>query len=265
MTPSLAQTQGLFQNRLLSGAPEIKDHLVNGGPFLGVYDRAYKARLFEVLAEDFPATHTLLGDDSFAEAVDDYLNAHPSEAKSIRWIGRHFSTWLSTDERWRKHAVLAEMAAFEWALGLAFDAPDDETLTVDGLAAVPPDAWPHLTFTFHPSFNTLALTYEVAPFQQAVANERDPESAPEQLVAGSTWAVWRDPQSLIVNYRPLSEEEAWGLEILKKGGAFAALCETLAETGNAENAALKAAGYLRNWIEAGWITGLDGVPMSWPE
>jgi len=265
MTPSLSQTQGLFQDRLISGTPDIKDLLVDGGPFLSVYDRAYKARLFEVMAEDFPATHTLLGDEAFAQAVDAYLDAHPSQAKSIRWIGRHFSQWLSSEERWRKHPVLADMAAFEWALGLAFDAPDDEVLSIGDLAAIPPDAWPHLTFTFPTSFSTLSLNFDVAPFQQAVVGERDPEAAPEQLVTASTWAVWRNPQDLIVNYRPLSDEETLGLGALKQGEPFAVLCEALAETGDQENAALKAAGYLRNWIEAGWISGLSGVPVSWPE
>jgi len=263
MTATLSQTQSLFQNRLLNGAPEIKEHLVDGGPFLEVYDRAYKARLLEVMAEDFPGVHTLLGDEEFAEAASAYLDAHPSAAKSIRWIGRDFTAWLKDTPPWRHLPMLADMAAFEWALGLAFDAADAPPITTDNLTEIPPEAWPHLQFQFHPALNTAALAFDVVPFRQAVATEREPEAAPEALVTEAVWAVWRDPETLTVQYRLLGEEEAVGLAYLTSDGTFAGLCEVFARFGPENSAAVKAAGYLKNWIEAGWITAFTGAPMSW--
>jgi len=263
MTVTLSQTQSLFQNRLLSGASDIKEHLVDGGPFLKVYDRAYKARLLEVMAEDFPGVHTLLGDDEFAEAASAYLDAHPSAAKSIRWTGCHFASWLKNTSPWHRLPMLADMAAFEWALGLAFDAPDENAITTDNLAEIPPEAWPHLQFEFHPALNTVALIFDVVPFQQAVATERNPEAAPEALVTEAVWAVWRDSETLTVQYRLLGEEEVAGIDYLRNGGAFAGLCEVFARSGSEDDAAVKAAGYLKNWIEAGWIAAFTGAPISW--
>ena len=263
MNADLSQTQSMFQSRLLSGATEIEAHLVDGGPFLKVYDRAYLARLLEVMAADFPGVHTLLGDDEFHQAASAYLNDHPSTERSIRWLGQHFEAWLKQTSPWRDLPLLADMAAFEWALGLAFDAADQAAIEIDDLASIPPDIWPKLQFDFHPALTTLSLTFDVAPFQQAIAREQEPDAAPSQFETAQTWAVWRDPSDLRGSYRPLSQEEALGLHTLRNGAPFAALCEILAEFGDADESAFRAAGYLRNWVETGWITGHSATMLSW--
>lgn len=263
VTASLPETLDLFQARLLDGDAGICPHLTGGGPFLKVYDHAYRARLAEVLGEDFPAVHTLLGDDAFAEAVGAYIANHPSRARSIRWLGERFAEFLRGTDPWQSRPEIADMAAFEWGLGLAFDAPDAEALALEMLAGVPPEAWPILTFAFHPTLNTFQLMHDVGPFHQAVAAERDPDGAPALLGAPGTWAAWRDPDALIVRYRALEADEAAGLGVLLAGGDFAQLCEAVAATGDADQAALRAATLLRHWIEAGWIVDLAAEGMSW--
>ena len=57
----LGDLEDLFQKHLLDGGDTLAQHLKDDGPFLGVYDNAYTARLMEVLAEDFTTLHTLLG------------------------------------------------------------------------------------------------------------------------------------------------------------------------------------------------------------
>ncbi|MEQ9557874.1 MAG: DNA-binding domain-containing protein [Rhodospirillales bacterium] len=264
MTIPLTDLQDLFQDRLLTGRADIEAHLTSGGPFLKVYDHAYEARLLEVMGDDFPAVHTLLGDDAFAEAAAAYVRGHPSRRRSVRWLGAGFAAWLGVTAPWSDLPVVADMAAFEWGLGLAFDAPDAITLDVAALAAVPPEAWPVLGFDFHPAFNTFELSHEVATFQQAVAREEDPEAAPAPLADGAqTWAAWRDGATCQVRYRALAGDEAAGLAVLRDGGDFQALCERLADFGDADAAAPRAAGYLRGWVEGGWITGLSAPGFSW--
>ncbi len=263
MTASLPETLDLFQARLLDGDAGIYPHLTGGGPFLKVFDHAYRARLTEVLGEDFPAVHTLLGDDGFADALGAYIANHPSRARSIRWLGERFAEFLRGTDPWQSRPMIADMAAFEWGLGLAFDAPDADALALDALAGVPPEAWPILSFAFHPALNTFQLTHDVAPFHQAVAAERDPDAAPAPLEAPGTWAAWRDLDALIVRYRALDADEAAGLEVLLADGDFAQLCEAVAARGEADQAALRAATLLRHWAEAGWIVDLSAEGMSW--
>lgn len=265
MSQPFAHLQALFQDRLLTGAADIEAHLGDGGPFLKVYDNAYAARLMEVLVEDFPATHTLLGDDSFHAAANRYLRDHPSSRPSIRWLGAAFARWLRDTPPWDAVPVAPDMAAFEWGLGLAFDAPDATALDAEALATVPADHWPALTFGFHPALNTVELTHDVAPFQQAVATGRDPEAAPGNLSARETWAIWRDAAEDRVRFRPMTGDEAASLEVVRGGGTFADLCECAAGSPTVDNPALQAAGFLRGWLEAGWIVGFavaDQEPQS---
>ena len=263
MTASLAEIQSLFQDRLLKGNGGIETYLTAGGPFLKVYDHAYEARLIEVMGEDFPALHTLLGDDSFAEATSAYVRAHPSHSRSIRWLGKDFVEWLRGTAPWSDVPVAADMAAFEWALGIAFDAPDADVLAAEALADVPPEAWPILVFDLHQALSAFSVSHDVGPFQQAVSREDDPDAAPEPLGGSETWAAWRDPQSLQVRYRALNPDEAAGLRVLGEGRDFQTLCECLAAFGGEEDAALRAAGYLKGWIDAGWITGMSAEGFSW--
>ena len=44
---------------------------------LFIYAHAYKSRLVETLADDFPVLHSLVGDDMFEEICLDYIDKYP--------------------------------------------------------------------------------------------------------------------------------------------------------------------------------------------
>ena len=263
MSASLADLQSKFQARLMSGAKDIDTHLGGGGPFMGVYDFAYKARLVEILQADFEGLHTLLGDEKFDEASRAYLDAHPSTFRSARWVGGALSDWLAKTQPWSGIPEAVAMARFEWALGLAFDAVDAATVGFDEIAKVPPEAWPLLTLTIHPSVSVVDLTHDVAPFHHAVKAQEDPEGAPEPFATPETLVAWRDADALQAMYRALEADEAAMLRAAMDGRAFDFLCEVVAQHGAPDQAAMRAAGLLRLWIESGWIIGVDADGMSW--
>lgn len=263
-TPGLSEIQAAFQDRLLTGSDDLIAHLGDGARFLAVYDNAYAARLLEALGEDFDALHALLGDEQFDAAMRGYVAAHPSRHRSIRWLGQHLADWLRTAEPWRDLPQLADMAAFEWALGLAFDAVDAPVLRAEALAGVAPETWPGLAFDFHPALTVVDLAWDVVPFQQAVVAETDPEAAPELFDAPVAFAAWRDPESLTVLFRPMEPVEAAALAAARDGADFSRLCEIVAEAGEAETAAMQAAGLLKAWIDAGWIAALAEDGLSRP-
>lgn len=262
MTASLDNIQTAFQERLLNGSGNIHQYLADGGPFMKVYEHAYVARQQEIIGEQFPALMVLLGDDQFAEASRAYIKDNPPSKRSARWIGEHLPSWLAGHPTWSNHPVLVDMASFEWALAHAFDAPDAAPLTMEHLAAVPPDVWPMLMFEFQPALSLVELSHDVAPFQHAVVNEQEPSGAPALLDGVITHAVWRDHQSLIVQYRALDHGETIALTAALNGMTFTAVCEHLAEI-DEDNAAGVAAGYLRNWVETGLLSGIDAEGISW--
>lgn len=263
MSASLPDLQDQFQARLLTGDQAIDEHLTAGGPFMKAYDHAYRARLVEILTEEFEGLHTLLGDEKFFQTMTAYVDAFPSTTRSVRWLGRHLPDWLKSSEDWSGHPEVASMAAFEWMIGLAFDAPDAAGIGVGDIGQVPPEAWPMLTLTLHPALNTAALESDVSVFYQAVKSEVDPDAPPIPYEKAVTWAAWRDPQSLMVTYRALDEDEALALSAAADGQTFDAICEIIADCTEADEAAVRAAGLLRIWVESGWLIGLDAEGMSW--
>ena len=48
-----------------------------------------------------------------------------------------------------------------------------------------------------------------------------------------------------------------------EGQTFDGICEIVADLTEADEAAVRAAGLLRLWIESGWLIGLDAEGMSW--
>jgi len=217
---------------------------------LGVYAHAYRARLHEVLAKDYPGLRALAGEETFDAIAHDYIAAMPSHHPNARWYGARLAAFLSEDPRWNAQPELSEMAALDWAFGLAFDASDARSLTFDELAAVAPQDWPALRFALHPSLRWLSFERNVAAIRRALDHV---EVLPplERFDMPQPWVIWRHDFS--VRHRRLADEEAALLAELADGASFADLCETLSALHAPDAVALQAATLLRTWVADGWI------------
>lgn len=176
ITPDLASIQQVFQRRVLGAAAGIESHVLssvgaNAAERVAVYVDAYRSRLLESLGKDFPGVRRLLGDAEFERLGREYIDAHPSDTRSIRWFGRHLPALLRRTRRDRP--VVIEMADFEWQQGEVFDAPEAGRTTEAEFAAVPADAWPLMRLTFHPSMRRLDLAWNVVEYWQAI-NDKGP-------------------------------------------------------------------------------------------
>lgn len=258
---SLAELQRALQRHVLNadGGPQsdraanpfvLADARASAQRRLGVYAHAYRARLREVLAKDFPGLRALAGPDTFDAIALDYIAATPSHHPNARWYGARLSAFLRDDVRWRAQPALAEIASLDWAFGLAFDARDANAVTFDELAAVAPQDWPMLRFTLHPSLQRLSFNHNVAAIRRA-HDRGEPLPAPETFDASQPHAVWRN--DLTVRHRRLSSEEAELLARVADGARFAELCEVLTVSHAPDAVGLQAATLLRTWVADGWI------------
>ena len=221
---------------------------------LGAYYNAYRIRLIDCLATNFPGLQKEFGEQAFELMVLDYLQRYPSENPSVRWLGRHLAEFLSHSEHPQK-AFLSELAEFEWAQGLCFDAADSEHLfSFDDMVQIAPAAWPQIQLSFHPSVRWLDLYWNVAPYWLALDQH---ESPPEKQRAEipTRWLMWRKAMS--PNWRSLEVTEAWAIEAALNGTNFAGLCEGLLEWLGEETVAITAVGFLKQWIHDELITDVQ--------
>ena len=247
-----------FQEYVVAGKPGIDSEIEGRDAAfreqrLAIYRDAYGLRLAEVLGTDYGNLHTYLGDDAFNELAREYLAAHPSKFRNVRWFGGKLPDFLAEAPRYAAHPELVELARFEWALGRAFDAPDETSVSFEQVASVPPEAWTDLRFRPHPALGTMQFRTNAVAIWKLLNNDEDP-CAPETLAAPITWAVWRKEYSPF--FRSLDDDEAWALANMVAGSSFGELCAGLCEWIPEDQAAPRAAGLLRGWVEEGWIAEL---------
>lgn len=252
---SLKDLLDRFQRGLLAGddavLAEIKDgERENRTILFGVYRNAYVLRLMEVLGEDYEQLHAYVGDATFAALTRAYIAAHPSDHRSARDFGRHMPRFLRETEPYARHKELAEIAAIEKALGDAFDGPDAEPLTMERLAALAPEDWPRLVFQPHPTAIRLSFQTNAADLWTALHGEAAPPKA-RQLGEPEAVIVWR--QDFMARFRRLPPEEAMMWNEAAQGVCFGVLCEMVATFGGADDAELRAASYLKGWVDAGML------------
>ena len=221
---------------------------------LGVYADAYRLRLVEALGKDYPALRGLLGEIGFSRMMREFVAAQPSRHRNLRWYGGELAKFLSRSLRWRRRPLLAELAQFEWALGLAFDAADVPAVTAEEIARFPAADWPGMRLRLDPSVRLLWLRSN-APhvWRAASAGRKPPAAAMRRRPLG--WLVWRKGHEPF--YRALPPEEAWALDAAARGRDFASLASGLRRFVGAERAAHTGAQLLRNWLREGLVSGIE--------
>jgi len=222
---------------------------------LEIYHRAYRLRLSAVLSVDYPVLNAFVSQRRFEELASAYIEAHPSMSRNLRWFGYAMPEFVRNDPRFRGEPVLGELAEFEWAQGLAFDAADAPQLGFEALASRPASDWPHLRFAPHPSLRLVGSRWNVVEIWHAHRNNTALPAATRHQRPG-TIAVWR--RDYKTYFRTLEPDEAWLWRIIAGNAPFSAACARLAERmGDDAGAAQRAAGLLRNWVNDGWIQSIE--------
>lgn len=223
---------------------------------LAIYHNAYRSRLIETLRGDYTAVHGWMGDEEFDALALAYINAYPPTHFSLRWLGAKFAEFIEAHLIPEQAQSLAELARFEWAFTLAFDAADSEPLTEQTLASLQADEWPNLQTRLLPSVQWQVLHHNTLALWRALKDQTEFPGS-HALEQASVCLIWR--QGLISRYRTLAADEARALDKMAvQGGTFADLCADLAPLG--DHAMAQAIGWIRQWLADGILQRHIGEP-----
>jgi hypothetical protein len=255
MKPALDQLQQDFQDFILdpNGTNGVALHIAERPGLatserLSIYHNGYRIRLREALSEAYEKTHSYLGDDLFYDACNGYIEKHPSHQRSLRWYGDRFASFLG--EQLRDFPAVAELAAFEWALGLAFDAADQPVLTLEQCRQFSAADWATISFDCQASVQFSQLRWNSVAIWLGLNEEQTPP-AMEACESSVPWLIWRKNQQ--AHFRSLSVEEHQALLGLQAGSSFAEVC-AIAATSNPD-ATTQIAGWLQTWINEEVLLG----------
>lgn len=259
----LAELQHKIQTAVLEKA--LADELIASPPEgtrderLSVYRNAYGLRLTEFLAHDYGKLRTYLGDVRFRDMAQRYIEAYPSDQPNARWFSRHLPEFLGTSQHYEHQPEIAELARLERALNDAFDGPDEPVCTMADLAAVEPEQFGNVSFLIASTVHRFGVTTNVSSLWSCLKCDEIPPH-PEGILKPLEIMVWR--QASGARFRILGDEEAMAVDSARQGLSFGIICEMMAAFDDPDNAAIRAAGYLRGWIEAEIISSLrveDGI------
>ena|SRR3990167_4225969 len=251
--------QDKFQHYLLQGHADFQKLVVSTEKVpaetrLAIYSNAYRSRLVDALASNYPILHIYLGQEIFEKIASDYINQFPSYYRSIRWFGDRLSHFLNDHDDYKEFAYLAELAQFEWLQTLVFDAADSVILQMEEVANIPPELWVGMRLISHPSVHRINLSWNIVQIWQSISDNQRPED-PQQNSSIIPWVLWR--RDLINRFCSLTEEESWAIDAILKSLTFGELCEGLCQWFNEQDAGVQAASLLKGWIQSGLLSGVE--------
>ncbi len=257
---TLAQLQRDFQQHILGerrdGFAErsvIASAAANSDVRVNVYTYAYRARLIEVLGNDFHGLRTMLGDEAFDQLGHAYVDAIRSKHFNVRWYGQHLAEFLQRNEPWSSEPALAEMALLEWTIGLSFDAPDQPPVDAAALESIAPEAWPQIGLKLHPSVQRLSLRFNTGIIRRAV-DRAEALPAVAALESSESWIVSR--RDTAVRYRVAADDESAALHAFSEGAVLAEVCSILCDWHAEDAVPMRAASLLKQWLYDHWVAEL---------
>lgn len=252
---TLAQLQYSLQGYVLNQHNHTDGLTIETAAFsqqqrLSIYHDAYRLRLIDALQNDYPALQLTLGEETFSELMLEYIARHPSQHPSLRWFGEKLPEFLRTHVAWQDRVATCELAMFEWAQIMAFDADNSIPATLDDLRTLPHSHWPSLQLTFQPGLQIINFISNVTSVWNALIKEGvhiDMQVAIEK----QAWLIWR--MDLQVAYRPLDKMEAWCMQAFLRNENFTKVCESLCEWLPEDQVPIKTVQYLQQWLQSGLI------------
>jgi len=139
---------------------------------LEVYINAYRYRLYDVTAEDYPVLEYYLGNEKFHQFMKDFVNAARSEHFNISRYSGLVPTFLAQHEA--ADAFALEIATLENAVSQLTDPEETLPLEPMHLEGMTPEAL--MESVLHPrkALQLFAFEYPVNPYYRAVKEEQAP-------------------------------------------------------------------------------------------
>ncbi len=126
-----------------------------------VYRNNVVVSLIDALADTFPVTLELVGDEFFRAMAGVFVRAAPPKSALLAEYGEGFPAFIERFEPARSVPYLADMARLELLRVRAFHAADADPVTPDRVARAlaDPERLPALRVTCHPSLSVLRSDY----------------------------------------------------------------------------------------------------------
>lgn len=219
---------------------------------LEIYAYAYRARLVECLADDYPALAYALGEEEFEAFAADYIEHHPSSSPNLNGFGRHMAAFCLESGR---ATFMADLARLEWSLVEVIHAQDTAPISAESLAAIPPDRFPEVRIMTSDALRLLRSDHDVNAFYRAF-KEGDSPPWPEPRRAAiavyrSGFTLWR--MDLTPAMAELLDDLAGGTPL---GTALENMAGAIDDPEELEEAERNVFAWFQSWVACGFFRAI---------
>ncbi|MEN8107743.1 MAG: DNA-binding domain-containing protein [Pseudomonadota bacterium] len=219
---------------------------------LSIYANMYYWRLIDILVDEFPTVHHLLGPEQFTVVVKDYLERHPSTSYTLNHLSSRFAGYIEEEVRDLPHReFIAAVARVERAMEDVFDESYAEPVTIDDLGSLSVEGLGDIHLQIIPALRLLELDYPVNNYITAVREDRHMDIP---LPAKTYIAVYRS------NYKPwrvdLEPQRYALLSSLKQGKSLREALESCMSVSDTDGLACSLENWFRDWAADGLFCGI---------
>ena len=218
---------------------------------LGVYRAGYPVRVYDALAETYPALAHLIGTPAFEALAHRYAASVPLTSYNLNDAGAQMAAFLRHDALTGPLPCLPDLAELEWCVARAFHATERPPLDP---RAVPwtVEQWANAALVFQASVAVVSSAWPLLDLW--AARDRPPDEIDLERRGVSEHVVVRRA-GLIVRCESIGADEALALQLLLEGRCLGATTERFAADGFDPSAVLT---WFSRWMSAGMIA--DAIP-----
>lgn len=138
-----------------------------------VYRNNVVTSLVDALAEKFPVTCALVGEEFFRAMARIYVTGHPPQSRVLAEYGADFGHFIDGFEHAREVAYLGDVARLEHARTMAYHGADGDSLAPEDFATIDGSEIAGLRLRTHPTAHLLASRYAVVSLWAAHQQDED--------------------------------------------------------------------------------------------
>lgn len=182
---------------------------------LSVYRNNIVGSLTDIMLGSFPLIEKLVGKEFLEGAARAFILQNPPNQGCLNFYGRGFPEFLESFEPAKALPYLPDMARLEIAMNDSYYAADQEALTADGLAAIPPESLGDLKLELCDHVHVILSRYPLLGIKAMCEN---PDVEPPDMNEGAALMTFR--QDLKTEIAKLGEDEFAVLSYLQSGHAL---------------------------------------------
>ncbi|MEO1702718.1 MAG: DNA-binding domain-containing protein [Pseudomonadota bacterium] len=213
-TNSAAFSDGLLKPTVATPEGVVGPNGKGADKRYNVYRNNVTVSLINAMADIYPATQKIVGEDFFKALAREYVRNHPPKSPLLFLYGAHFAEFLATFEHAQHLPYLTDVARLERAWLTAYHAADTQPFNPAALANIAPEQSGQLTFQAKPG--TAIITSQFPVFTIYAMNRNMMPLGKVDLSKKETALISRPDADVLVT--PLdAAETAFFSRLLDKG------------------------------------------------